>query len=265
MRPPGSDLVGLTALELAERVHVRDVSPVDVVRAHLERIGGLDARVGAFQLVRGDAAIAEADLLSRRSDLGDLPLAGVPVGIKDNVAVSGEPTRNGSLATAGAGAADDHEVVTRLRAAGAIVIGKTKVPELCAWASTDGAFGIARNPWNLDRTPGGSSGGSAAAVAAAMVPVAHGSDGGGSIRIPSAACGVVGIKPGIGVVPGAAGKTGWYGLSSNGPLTTTVDDLHKLLMRLPVGIPTIVRLLRGERRLERMVVPAEYPSPAPQA
>src|SRR5205807_9748920 len=110
----------------------------------------------------------EAEELGRRPGLGDLPLAGVPVAIKDNVAVAGETTRNGSLATSSAAAAADHAVVTRLQAAGAIVIGKTKVPELCAWASTDGAFGIARNPWNLDRTPGGSSGGSAAAVAAAM-------------------------------------------------------------------------------------------------
>jgi amidase len=123
----------------------------------------------------------------------------------------------------------DSELVRRLRAAGAIVVGKTRVPELCAWAWTDGVFGITRNPWNLDRTPGGSSGGSAAAVAAAMTPVAHGSDGGGSIRIPAAACGLVGIKPGAGVIPGAPGRSGWKGLASDGPLATTVDDLTLVL------------------------------------
>jgi amidase len=223
------DLVGLSAVAIATLVQSREVPPGDVVRAHLEQVGRLDATVGAFQVARGEAALDEAEALWKRDDLEALPLAGVPVAIKDNVAVAGEPTRNGSLATSSHPAAADHELVARLRAAGAIVIGKTRVPELCAYPFTDGNFGIARNPWNLARTPGGSSGGSAAAVASAMVPVAHGSDGGGSIRIPAAACGVLGIKPGIGVVPGAAGRTGWYGLSANGPLATTVDDLALML------------------------------------
>ena len=145
------------------------------------------------------------------------------------MAVAGEPLRYGSLATSTVPTGQDHELVRRLRAAGAIVIGKTRVPELCIWGWTDSAFGITRNPWDLDRTPGGSSGSGLAAVASAMVPLAHGSDGGGSIRIPAAACGLLGIKPGSGVIPGEPGHSGWCGLSSNGPLVTTVDDLALML------------------------------------
>ncbi|HEY7107683.1 MAG TPA: amidase family protein [Acidimicrobiia bacterium] len=218
-------LVGETAVELADLVRAGAVAPVEIVDAHLDQIARYDSRVGAFQIVRVDAARAEAEALAARVDLAELPLAGVPVAIKDTIAVEGEPTRVGSLATSDAPATADSELVRRLRAAGAIVLGKTKVPELCAWAWTDSAFGITRNPWSLDRTPGGSSGGSAAAIAAAMVPIAHGSDGGGSIRTPAAACGLVGIKPGQGVVPGAPGRSGWKGLSSDGPLASTVDDL----------------------------------------
>jgi amidase len=221
----GLALIGETALGIADAVRQGTISPVDVVEAHLAHIGAVDARLGAFQLVRAEAALDEARRLAGRDDLADLPLAGVPIAIKDNIDVAGEPTRNGSLATSATPVAADHELVTRLRAAGAIVVGKTRVPELCAWGWTDSAFGVSRNPWNPDRTPGGSSGGSAAAVAAGMVPVAHGSDGGGSIRIPSAACGLVGMKPGIGVLPGSADRTGWYGLSSSGALATTVDDV----------------------------------------
>jgi amidase len=222
-------LVGCDAREIASLVHTGKSTPLDVVDAHLEQIARLDSRVGAFQVVRADRARTEAEALGRRDDLAELPLAGVPVAIKDTIAVAGEPLRTGSLATSPEPSVEDHELVRRLRAAGAIVVGKTCVPELCAWPWTDSAFGISRSPWNLDRTPGGSSGGSAAAVAAAMVPLAHGSDGGGSIRIPAACCGLVGIKPGSGVVVGTPGRTGWNGLSSNGPLATTVDDLALML------------------------------------
>ena len=226
---PATDILGQTASTLAERVRAGDLSPVDVLQNHLAQIGALDARIGAFQLVRAHAALAEAEALAGNGDIEKLPLAGVPVAIKDNVDVEGEPTRDGSMATSTNKATADAELVARIRAAGGIVIGKTRVPELCAAATTDSVFGVSRNPWNLDRTPGGSSGGSAAAVASAMVPIAHGSDGGGSVRIPSAACGLVGMKPGIGVIPGAPDRSGWYGLSSNGPIATTVDDLALLL------------------------------------
>lgn len=219
------ELVGQPATAVVRAVRAGMVSPVELVRAHLERIGAIDATIGAFQLVCADRAVADAAALEGRDDLDALPLAGVPVAIKDSVAVEGLPFRYGSLATPATPSPEDHELVRRLRSAGAIVIGKTRVPELCASPCTDSAFGVSRNPWDLDRTPGGSSGGSAAAVASALVPIAHGSDGGGSVRIPAAACGLVGIKPGTGVIPSAVDGGGWRGLSSDGALATTVDDL----------------------------------------
>ena len=119
--------------------------------------------------------------------------------------------------------------MARLRAAGAVVVGLTNLPELSIYPFTDSAFGIARNPWDRRRTPGGSSGGSAAAVASAMVPVAHGTDGLGSVRIPAAACGLFGLKPGPGVVPAQVGTDSWGGLLENGPLATTVADAALML------------------------------------
>jgi len=224
-----AQFVDRPATALAKLVHTKVASPVQIVQAHLDQIASVDGNVGAFQLVRAHEALAEAEALSGRGDLAELPLAGVPVAIKDNVPVAGEPMRRGSAATSTDRSRRDHEVVRRLRAAGAIVIGKTKVPELSAWPTTDGPFGTARNPWNPQRTTGGSSGGSAAAVAAAMVPMAHGSDGLGSIRIPAACCGLVGMKPGLGVVPSELGVNSWSGLAANGCLTTTVDDAALML------------------------------------
>jgi len=119
--------------------------------------------------------------------------------------------------------------VARLRAAGAVVVGLTNMPELAIYPFTDSVYGIARNPWDPRRTPGGSSGGSAAAVAAALVPLAHGTDALGSVRIPAAACGLFGIKPGTGVVPGDLGETGWHGLSEHGSLAATVADAALML------------------------------------
>jgi len=205
------------------------VTPVEVVQAHLERIASLDPRLGAFQLVRAKEALAEAESLGSRKDLRTLPLAGVPIGIKDNVPVAGVPMRVGSLATPGDPCKADHPTVQRLREAGAAIVGTTRVPELCIWATTDNASGITRNPWNPERTAGGSSGGSAAAVASAMVPLALGADGMGSIRIPSASCGLVGLKPGAGVVPADLGESAWYGMAENGPIATTVDDAALML------------------------------------
>ncbi|MGN6609155.1 MAG: amidase, partial [Jatrophihabitans sp.] len=134
------------------------------------------------------------------------------------------PSRSGSAATPATPRTADHPVVHRLRAAGALVVGITRMPELAVFGSTDGAFGISRNPWNTSRTPGGSSGGSAAAVAAGMVPAAHANDGMGSIRIPAACCGLVGIKPGFGVVPSEIGEGSWFDMAENGPVATTVAD-----------------------------------------
>lgn len=218
-----------TAGEIAAQVRHGDRSAVDVVTEALGRIAERDAALSAFQLVRADRALAEAATVDLRADRFGLPLAGVPIAIKDNVAVKGEPLRNGSPQTTAEPQRADHPVVARLRAAGAVVVGITRVPELCLFGFTDSGFGITRNPWDASRSPGGSSGGSAAAVASGMVPVAHGADGMGSIRIPAACCGLVGVKPGLGVVPAALGPNDWYGMAENGALTTTVADAALVL------------------------------------
>ena len=215
---------GRTATEIAAAVRERRVSPREVVAEHLARIELLDVRVGAFRHLRTAAALAEADEVAARSDLAALPLAGVPVAVKDNLAVRGEATRNGSTASPDIPADEDHVTVARLRAAGAVVVGLTNVPELCAFGTTEGPHGTARNPWDTRRTAGGSSGGSAAAVAAAMVPLALGNDGMGSLRIPAANCGLIGLKPGHGTVPAGIGRDDWSGMAENGPLATTVED-----------------------------------------
>src|SRR4051794_36704952 len=222
---PASQVVGMPATELAARVRSGALSAVDVVRAHLDHIADVDARIGAFRVVRTAAALDEAAAVDAVPQRSALPLAGVPVAVKDNVAVAGEVCTDGSLGSQAEPAAADHPVVARLRAAGAVVVGITRVPELCLYAATDGPHAVTRNPWDTALTPGGSSGGSAAAVAAGCVPIAHGNDGMGSLRIPAAACGLVTLKPGRGVVPGELGFDDWSGMAVNGALTTTVADL----------------------------------------
>ena len=216
-----------TAISAAVRAGTRTAT--DAVTEALDRIADRDPELRAFVVVRRQAALAEAAALDDRPDRHELPLAGVPVAIKDNVAVAGEALRNGSTATSAEPAPADHPVVARLRAAGAIVVGITAVPELCIWGSTDSPAAITRNPWNTDRIPGGSSGGSAAAVASGMVPIAHGADGMGSIRVPAASCGLFGIKPGHGIVPADLGPNSWFGVAENGPLATTVEDAALML------------------------------------
>lgn len=218
-----------TAVSIAARVRSGALSPLAAVDDALLRIERRDPRIRAFVKVLADRARAEADDLAKRADLAELPLAGVPVAIKDNVQVRGEPMRDGSRATDPAPAAADHPAVARLRAAGAIPVGLTAVPELCVWGAVDSPGVITRNPWNPSRVPGGSSGGSAAAVAAGMVPIALAADGMGSIRIPSAACGVFGLKPGRDVVPSELGAHSWFGLSENGPIASTVEDAALML------------------------------------
>ena len=225
-------LAGKSAIEIASLVRSRAVSPVDVIAEHLKRIEALDGEIHAFQLVRRERALAEAATLAAQANLDVLPLAGVPVAIKDNVDVAGEPTRHGSAATTESPADHDDELVRRLRAAGAIVIGKTVMPELAIWPFTEPEAFLppTRNPWNAERTPGGSTGGGAAAVATGMVPLALGSDGGGSLRIPAACCGIVGLKPGTGVVPLARGAAHhWLGLTEFGPMANSAADLALML------------------------------------
>jgi amidase len=206
-------------------VHAGEVSAVDIVRAHLEHIDAVDGRIGAFRVLRREAALAEARAVDTALTRFALPLAGVPIAVKDNIAVAGEVCTDGSLARNTGPEARDHPVVARLRKAGAIVVGITRVPELCLYGTTDGPGTVSRNPWNTALSPGGSSGGSAAAVASGCVPVAHGNDGMGSLRLPAAACGLVTLKPGRGVVPAELGLDSWSGMAENGALATTVGDL----------------------------------------
>lgn len=222
-------LVGATAREVAAAVRAGDVSPQEVVGAHLDRIAELDPELGAFQRTCPSRALAEAEDLGRRDDLGSLPLAGVPIAVKDNTPVRDEPARFGCEATSDAPSAEDHEVVRRLRSAGAVVVGVSRMPELGVWAMCENRFGVARNPWNLDRAPGGSSGGAGVAVASGMVPAAHSTDGLGSIRIPAAACGVFGLKPTQHLIPRRIGRTDGFWMSDHGPLATTVEDAALLL------------------------------------
>ena len=235
-----SALVGLPATELAARVRSGRVSAVQVVTAHLAHIAAVEARVGAYRVIRAEAALAEAAAVDARPDRSRLPLAGVPVAVKDNVAVAGETATDGSLAFTPPVATEDHPVVARLRAAGAVVVGITRVPELCVFATTDGPGTVSRNPWDTSLSPGGSSGGSAAAVASGGVPLAHGNDGMGSLRLPAAACGLVALKSGPGVVPAGLGADSWSGMAVNGALATTVTDLavaHAVLADAPVPEP----------------------------
>jgi amidase len=218
-----------TAVAVAAEVQGGKRTAEDVVTTALELIAQRDPQLGAFQTVRTEAALAEARAVDARDDRAGLPLAGVPVAIKDNIAVAGEVMREGSLAMSSEPARLDHPVVARLRAAGAVVVGLTRTPELCLWSATDTPGVISRNPWSEEITCGGSSGGSAAAVAAGMVPIGHAYDGLGSIRLPAAACGLFGIKPGNGVVPTQTGRNDWRGMGVNGPLATTVADAALML------------------------------------
>jgi amidase len=196
-----------------------------LLEIYLDRIARLDPQLRSFRVVLAETARQEALAAQRRLDAGErLPLLGVPVAIKDDNDVAGELTACGSSAVS-TPAAHDAEVVSALRAAGAVIIGKTNVPELMIFPFTESlTFGVTRNPWDTALSPGGSSGGSGAAVAAGLTPLALGSDGGGSIRIPSGWCGLFGIKPQRDRVSLAPHEDAWCGLSVNGPLARTVED-----------------------------------------
>jgi amidase len=251
--------MGETAVDIAGQVRAGGLTARQAVERALQAIEDRDAPLQAFQEVRAFAALREADDVDRRSDRPTLPLAGVPIAIKDNVSVAGEPMREGSLGTDPTPKTEDHPIVRRLREAGAVVVGITRVPELCVYGTTDSQFGVTANPWDRSRTPGGSSGGSAAAVAAGMVPVAHGNDGLGSIRIPAACCGLVGIKPGLGLVPSGLGGGSWFDMAENGPLATTVADAA-LVLSVMAGRPELADV-RSPRTL-RIALSVKAPMPA---
>jgi amidase len=209
----------------AELIAAGEVSSRELVEVYLERIGQLDGQLNAFRVVLGDRALAEADQADARRSAGESrPLLGVPIAVKEEIDVAGEVTGSGTNAYGGP-AAEDAEIVRRMRAAGAVVIGKTNMPEFGAFPWTESATnGVTRNPWGLQRGPGGSSGGSAAAVAAGLVGAALAGDGGGSIRIPASYCGLFGLKTQRGRVPLAPRAGAWYGLAVSGVLTRSVRD-----------------------------------------
>ena len=220
-----SDIAFAGAAEQARLLADGAITAPTLLETYLDRIRRLNPVLRAYRVVLEESARAEAATAQRRLDAGErLPLLGVPVAIKDDVDVAGEVT---TMGTSAHGPAKEHdaEVVRRLRDAGAVIVGKTHVPELCIWPFTESlTFGATRNPWDVGRTPGGSSGGSGVAVAAGLAGLALGSDGAGSIRIPSTWCGVYGIKPQRDRVPLAPHDDAWNGLSVNGPISRTVAD-----------------------------------------
>lgn len=223
-----ADVHFTSAYELARQIRAREVSPVEVVEACLARIEQINPVLNAFVALRENEARAEAKALAERLAHGENigPLGGLPVGIKDLDDVQGLPTTYGSVPFKDNLPRGDSVHVARLRQAGAIIVGKTNTPEFGYAAFTKNlVFGITRNPWDPQRTPGGSSGGSAAAVASGMVPLATGTDRGGSIRIPASYTGCFGLKPSFGRVPrGPFPMLTWSDTEVYGPITRTVRD-----------------------------------------
>jgi amidase len=224
-----ADVAFAGARRQAQLIRDGELSSRELVEFYLERIGRLDPELNAFRTVMADRALVDARQAdARRKARDERPLLGVPLAVKDTEDVAGEVTRWGTEAFSEP-AGRDGELVRRLRAAGAVLIGKTNLPELAIMGATEGpAFGVTRNPWDTDRTPGGSSGGSAAAVAAGLAAAATASDGAGSIRIPAANCGLVGLKPQRDRIPLAHGEH-WYGLSVLGFETRSVVDTALLI------------------------------------
>ncbi len=230
-----TDPTFLPAVEMARQVREKKISPVELVEAHLAKIGKLNPRLNAFvqvdaERVRLEAKRAEAELTGDRA-LG--PLHGVPISIKSSIAVAGMRCESGTRLRSGKVAQQDAPLVARLRQAGAIVLGVTNTPELLmAWETDNLLYGRTNSPWDLDRTPGGSSGGESAAIASGMSAGGVGSDGGGSIRVPAHFCGICGLKP----TPGRIPATGHYPPSGGpfaligvvGPMARTVEDLKVL-------------------------------------
>lgn len=216
-----------TAHGLADAYRRGETSPVEVVEEHLARIEELDPNLNAFVLVDAEGARAVAASSAQRWRDGNQrgELDGVPTTIKDIIALDGFPMREGSLVTSDAPCGHDHPVVARVKEAGMPILGKTTTSEFGWKGITDtNAHGITRNPWNLDHSPGGSSGGAGSSLAAGIGVIAHGNDGGGSIRIPASYCGLVGLKPTFGRVPQHPVDSPFISLVSNGPLARTVAD-----------------------------------------
>ena len=261
---PDDELAFASVLDLAALVRAREVSPRELVELYRRRIDRLDPQLNAYVTLADDPEPA-----------GDGPFFGVPLPIKDLTDTAGLRTTYSCKAFAENVPTEDAAVVRRIRAAGFTIIGKTNTPEFGTIAMTESELnGDCRNPWDTSRTPGGSSGGAAAAVAAGLAPAAHGSDGGGSIRIPSSCCGLFGIKPARGRVSPAPHVSGSLGLGTSGPIARTVRDAAALLdvmagnepgdmyVAPPPERPFLAEAERPPGRL-RIAVTVEPPAPVP--
>src|SRR3990172_8402795 len=225
---PMSELWFKPAYELAAAIRSRELSPVDLMDASLRRIEEVNPVLNAFIAMRPEEALADARAMADRIAHGDDvgALAGLPFGVKELEDAEGFPSTHASVPFKDNMPERDSVQVERLKEAGAILLGKTNAPEFGYTAFTKNLlFGVTRNPWNPDRPPGGSSGGPSAAIASGMVPLATGSDGGGSVRIPACYTGCFGLKPSFGRIPmGPFQMLGWVDASVFGPITRTVRD-----------------------------------------
>jgi amidase len=258
-RPDTESIAYAGVIGQADLLRDGALTSVELVDVLLDRIARFEPRLNAFRLVLAEqarAAAAAADDARRGGDTR--PLLGVPIAVKDNIALAGTASLAGTGSPEPIATTDD-ELVRRIRDAGMVIIGKTQMPELAMWAATESRHhGISRNPWELDRVPGGSSGGSGAAVAAGLVPAAHATDGLGSIRIPASCCGLVGLKPTHDLLPIAPH---WHGMSHAGFVTRSVRDTAMLLDVLSEGAPRLVDAVSAPRSQLRIAVSAKPVSP----
>src|SRR5579864_2137950 len=250
------DITSLSASQIAEHVRTRQLSPVEVVKAHLARIEKLNPKINAFVQLDADRALEQARsaeaAVMRKEQLG--PFHGVPISIKSSISVAGMKWEAGTKLREGITASSDAPLVQRLRKAGAVVLGTTNTPELLmAWETDNLLYGCTNNPWDLRRTAGGSSGGEAAAIASGCSAGGVGSDGGGSIRVPAHFCGICGLKPTPGRIsssghyPPGNSAFGWLGVV--GPMARTVGDLKVLF-----------EVLRGPDPGDALTSPVQLPA-----
>ena len=261
----------MTASQIRRGLFAREFSAVEVARASLERIEALDPRIGAFLESTSELAIEAAACVDARIARGEAdalgPLAGVPVAFKDNLHLRGTRTSCASRMLDGCVSPFTAECVTRMLEAGAVPLGKLNLDEVAFGSSTEtSAFGKTRNPWDLSRVPGGSSGGSAAAVAAGLATVALGSDAGGSIRQPGAFCGVVAVKPSYGLVPSRGVAAFVDSVDQVGPLTRSVEDAALVMNVIADGATDYTsELSRGVEGMRIGIVPSFVEAPGLRA
>ncbi|MET0785873.1 MAG: Asp-tRNA(Asn)/Glu-tRNA(Gln) amidotransferase subunit GatA [Paenisporosarcina sp.] len=258
------------ASELQALLHKKEISIADLTAESFKRIDAVDADVNAFLALNKEKATAQSNEMDQVPFEQRGPLFGLPIGVKDNIVTEGIETTSGSKILKGFNPIYDATVVHKLRAAGLVTVGKLNMDEFAMGSSTENsAYKITRNPWDLDRVPGGSSGGSAASVAAGEVPFSLGSDTGGSIRQPAAFCGVVGMKPTYGRVSRFGLIAFASSLDQIGPITRTVEDNAFLLEAISgvdasdttsanVEVPSFVKSLTGDIKGLRIAVPSEY-------